>query len=235
MLRLYWFLFFLNLVCGQSFPSLHRLTVLPIPSVPLRAAVAFSLVFFKHKKHKHTPTPSPSYLSQSLRGHLVVVLSNKRLCCTSQPNAHLTCQRPLQVSSLWVLTCSGTRTHQPVTALTTNADLVWSFPYSLGWWTCLVFPSHPLPFLAEGCSHISCWRVSALPTSHSATHPGGTRTDRPVGKVKLFDDSFILLNGSFLENTVDLSFWRVNPFLQSFGLAIDILHKVISWRRTDSK
>ena len=69
------------------------------------------LVFFSKYKHSHL-IPSQCYLS--LWGHLVAVLSNKLHCCLSQPNAHLTCQRPLQVSNLWgvigVLTYSDTPT-----------------------------------------------------------------------------------------------------------------------------
>lgn len=118
--------------------------------------------FFKHR-NTHSLTPPWAICHTSLWGSLVVVLSSKLLCCISQPNAHLTSWRPLQVSSLWgvcrVLTYSDTYAHDPVTALT----------WMMNWLCCgSLHTAISLSSPAQGCSFISGYCVSAVHTTHSA-------------------------------------------------------------------
>lgn len=145
------FVLFLWYVSNFSPPSTDWLYY---PShLSLSRQLLHSLLFFLNSKtHTHTHfDPSPSYLSQSLWGHLVAVLSNKRLCCISQLNAHLTCQRPLQVSSLWgacrVLTYSGTPTRA-------------SYSSDHEWWTVVVISIQQWMIDMSGIS------LSSLALSH---------------------------------------------------------------------
>lgn len=151
--------------CGMRatfpLPPLAGRTTRPICPDPGSCCILCRF-FFKHR-NTHSLTPPWAICHTSLWGSLVVVLSSKLLCCISQPNAHLTSWRPLQVSSLWgvcrVLTYSDTYAHDPVTALT----------WMMNWLCCgSLHTAISLSSPAQGCSFISGYCVSAVHTTHSA-------------------------------------------------------------------
>lgn len=87
----------LFLLLVDFFPSLCCTTHPICPHPSSCCILSLSRVCFL----KHTNAYSSlSYLSESLRGHLVLVLWNKRLCCIRLPNAHLTCARPPHISEV---------------------------------------------------------------------------------------------------------------------------------------